>query len=582
MLNDFIFDHELLDLPLVGANFTWSNLRESPSLSRIDRALVNASFESTFSDCRLIALSWICSDHRAIFLDCGDRVRVKRPWRFESMWKLHDDFLPFVERSWEEAPRGPSCLFLFSRKLKWLKEKLKVWNKEVFGHIETQVTEVSNKIFELDTKEEDNFLTDDERIYRCLLKNKLDELWRREEVSWRQKSKNLWLKEGDKNTSFFHRCANERNRRNWIDRIAIGGQIFVGHSEVAGAIANHFKRFFEDIMADSHPFPYDLDFRIIASNAADSLTGLFSEAEILHAINSSEGDKAPGPDGFNLTFFKTCWPILKEDLVEAINHFHTTGFIPKAINSSFICLIPKKESIGNIRDLRPISLIGSTYKILSKCLMFRFRNALKEVIAPNQCAFLEGRQITEASLLANEVIDSRRASGKNGLVFKLDLEKAFDTVCWSSILKSLVAFGFTEKWVMWVKACISSVHFSVMVNGEPTSYFRNWRGIRQGDSLSPYLFICAMEILTRMLNKAKEIGWIRGFHMNERTNLGEINHLLYADDTLLFCEANEDQVVILHALRFGTPLSISFSLDWTRGKLDTFHLGVVWCWSNTS
>ncbi|CAN1823558.1 Putative ribonuclease H protein At1g65750 [Linum perenne] len=179
--------------------------------------------------------------------------------------------------------------------------------------------------------------------------------------------------------------------------------------------------------------------------------------------------------------------------------------------------------------------------------MLRFRRVLKTVISPNQFAFIDGRNITEASLLANEVVDSRRASGKNGLVFKLDLEKAFDSISWSCILNALKAFGLSGRWIDWIHACISSVHFYVLVNEESTDFFWIRRGI--------------------------ERGWIRGFHMNERDGIGEINHLLYADDTLLFCEAEEEQVRNLFAILLCFQAVSGLRINFKKRSL--FAIGCV-------
>ncbi|CAN0825290.1 LINE-1 retrotransposable element ORF2 protein [Linum grandiflorum] len=561
-INDFILENQLLDLPLIGASFTWSNLREQPSLSRIDRALVNASFESSFPECRLVALNRVCSDHRAIILNCNSLPTIKRPWRFESMWILHDDFLPFISGWWSECHIRVDSLGSLAKKLKLLKDHLKRWNKDIFGRVESQISEIAAQISSLDVKEEEGSFSENDRINRCNLKCKLDSILRKEEVMWRQKSGIRWLKNGDKNTSFFHRCANARRRQNWVERIKISGQIFSGHVDISKAVADHFCGLYNDNFCESCPLPTNLHLSEIDCHTSADLTRPFMEEEVFNIIRISEGDKSPGPDGFNMSFLKRCWGIIKQDVMAALLDFQSSCLIPIAVNSSFICLIPKKNTIGDIRDLRPISLVGIIYKLLSKCLMSRFRMVLKEVISPCQAAFLEGRQITEASLIANELLDSRRAAGKSGIVLKLDLEKAFDSVNWNSILFMLDRFGFSALWVKWIHACISSVHFSVLVNGEPSGFFRIKKGLRQGDSLSPYLFLCAMEILSNMMSTANSLGLFRGFYMNDANECGEICHLLYADDTLLFCDAEESQVrnllAVLLCFQSVTGLRINF------------------------
>ncbi|CAN0901854.1 Transposon TX1 uncharacterized 149 kDa protein, partial [Linum grandiflorum] len=547
-LNDFIFHNELLDLPLVGANFTWSNMRQSPSLSRIDRAIVNPTFEASFPDCRLIGLSRICSDHRAIILQCSDLPVIRRPWKFETMWLHHNNFLDFAAENWAAYIPGKHGINLVCTKLKRLKEGLKVWNKDCFGKIQDHVDNITNAISALDGLEEAGNLTNEARLHRCSLKADLDFWWKMDEINWRQKSGALWLRYGDRNSSFFHRSANSRKKRNWIDRLIVDGQEFVGQRDISSPIVNHFKHFFEEPLPENRPLPRNLPFAKINSVQATTISRQFSEEEVWRCIQISESEKAPGPDGFNMGFIKHCWSFIKSDFMNALWDFQSSSIIPKGANSTFICLIPKKDSVRDIKDLRPISLIGIFYKILSKCLMCRFRSCLKEVISSPQCAFLDGRQISEASLLANEIIDSRRSSGKNGLVFKLDLEKAFDSVNWECIIFMLERFNFPPIWISWIRSCISSAHFSILINGAAEGYFENHRGIRQGDSLSPYLFICVMELLSKMLEVASGNGLVSGFFMNERHRNGQITHLLYADDTLIFCDAEDSQVKHLMAI----------------------------------
>ncbi|CAN0875281.1 LINE-1 retrotransposable element ORF2 protein [Linum grandiflorum] len=324
-LNDFIFDHELIDLPLIGANFTWSNLRVSPSLSRIDRALVNSLFEQAFQECRLVALSRVCSDHRAIILKCDDLPIVKRPWRFENMWCSHQDFANCVADWWAEPLSEASRMARFQKKLKRVKERLKIWNKDCFGRVEDNISRITNEIGILDEKEEVATLSNQDRINRCSLKVDLDHWWKMEETSWRQKLKMLWLKLGDRNTHFFHRSANARKRNNWIERIVVENHLFSGHEEVAPAIVNHFIQFFNEPLALDRPFPTALTFKRINEDMMASLTSPFTEEEIWLGIKDSDGDKAPGPDGFSMHFIKKCWPFLKADLLEALWDFQSTS-----------------------------------------------------------------------------------------------------------------------------------------------------------------------------------------------------------------------------------------------------------------
>ncbi|CAL5443286.1 unnamed protein product [Camellia sinensis] len=212
-----------------------------------------------------------------------------------------------------------------------------------------------------------------------------------------------------------------------------------------------------------------------------------------------------------------------------MKEFHSLGKLAYGLNNSFITLIPKKVKAVNLKDYKLISLIGSMYKILSKVLTSRLKLVMPEVIGETQPAFLSGRNILNGVLIANEIVDGWKKAKKKGVLLKLNFEKAYDSINWGYLLSMLPNFGFGSKWINRMKECISTARIFVLVNRSPTKEFSPQKGLRQGDPLSPFLFNLAVEGLSILLLRARDLGLIKGVQIG--VNGVVVSHLQFADDS---------------------------------------------------
>ncbi|PNX71244.1 ribonuclease H, partial [Trifolium pratense] len=257
-------------------------------------------------------------------------------------------------------------------------------------------------------------------------------------------------------------------------------------------------------------------------------------------------DKAPGPDGFNPAFYQHFWDLCGNDVFEAAQEWLERGFFPSSLNETNICLIPKCENPTTMKDLRPISLCNVLYKMISKLLANRLKSCLDKCVSEEQSAFIEGRSILDNALIAIEVIHAlkRRTRGLKGeLALKIDISKAYDKVDWGFMRGMLERLGFSNTWIHWMMLCVSSVNYSVLVNFEKVGPIVPGRGLRQGDPLSPYLFLLVTEGLTKLIHKSLASGELHGVKICR--GAPSVSHLLFADDCFLFCRATVAETELL-------------------------------------
>lgn len=264
---------------------------------------------------------------------------------------------------------------------------------------------------------------------------------------------------------------------------------------------------------------------------------------MLQVVKQCDGDKAPGPNGFTVDG-KIRQRLLGHSqgvLMHTIQNNHQKGVFEKSLNATFIALIAKKVVAGELTNLRQINRIGGVYKIISKLITERLKTIMGKQVDEHQMAFLKGRQIMDAILLANELVDSM-VGQKTPEICALMIMLTSPSPT-SSKFQRAKDIDFGTKWINWINYYTSPVKFSLIINGSNEGFFQSQRSSRQEDPMSHFLFILAMEGLTHMIRMAKRNGWIEGFYASpNRSTAMEVTHLSYVNDSLVFCDANVSQM----------------------------------------
>ncbi|KAL2230755.1 UNVERIFIED_CONTAM: hypothetical protein Sindi_1669900 [Sesamum indicum] len=502
----------LLPLPMQGEWYTWHNHSATPQnlWKRLDRMLINDRWMARFPNTFYSVLTPRTSDHSPMVLYGDRQQQYGGMFRFDNYLARSPEFIPSVQNIWQHNIIG-TPMYAVTRKLKALKPIFREQrrNKGDLSH-NVQMAKGFLEAAQLlvSSSRRDELYIQLEHCWRLVLA-KATKL---EQIMLQQRAKMQWMK-GDDQCSrvFFRKIAQRRSSR----------RIFQIQKK---PWARH----------------------ILSNEESTALLLPFTPADVKQAVFDIDEDKVPGPDEYSSGFFKVAWPIVGQEVTSAVLDFFSTGRLLKQINTTLLALIPKVHSPMTVSDFRPIACCNVIYKIIAKLIVQRLSVIMDKLTSPCQAAFVPGRSIGDNIMLAQEIFTGYNQSRlPPRCALKVDIRKAYDTMDWDFLRAVMEMFGFPITFVKWIQECVTTPSFSVGLNGKPHGFFRGARGLRQGDPLSPYLFVLVMEVLHLGFLQLIDQEEIFSYHW--KCEAARIFQLGFADDVILFCRANMNSLRIFKA-----------------------------------
>ena len=357
------------------------------------------------------------------------------------------------------------------------------------------------------------------------------------------RSKVKWYNEGERNTKYFHNLEKRHFNCKTIRNLKTENNARISKDR---EILYEAKTFYESlyssridqgagIIEDNIFFPEDNEIKL-SYNQQMSCEGLLSSEECLESLKTMESGKSPGTDGLPAEFYKVFWNDVSTFLIDALNLSFSKGYLSISQRRGLITLLPKKNKPQQyLKNWRPITLLNCDYKIAAKAIATRLKKVLPYLIDNDQTGFLKGRFIGENIRLINSVIDYAEKQNIPGLLLFVDFEKAFDTLEWTFVEKTLSFYNFGASIKFWIKLFYNDITSCIQNNGWSSDFFQLGRGVRQGCPLSPYLFILCVEILANAIRNNDEI---KGICILD----SECKVSQYADDTTLILDGADNSV----------------------------------------
>ena len=455
-----------------------------------------------------------------------------------------------------------------------LRAKTIKYSKEKRSKLRNEEKALQEELQELDGKICNNDAFDQETLEKYeAAKDKLKRIHdtRGKEAIFRSKTK--WFEQGEKPTKYFFNLEKNNYEKKLIREVKLeNDEVISNFVQVNKEIENFYSKMYTSKITGNntsdvsehnnniHKFIEGLNIPQLNVEEQESLEKDLTFEELKDALTSFADNKSPGEDGFTKEFYEAFFDLLWKDLLNSYNDAFNKGSLSVSQKRGTITLIPKgDENLSDLKNWRPISLLNIDYKILSKVLAKRMEQHLPKLIHSDQTGFVNGRYIGRNIRLLSDIMEFSDSKNFQGIPLFVDFEKAFDTLEWSFISKTLEVFNFGNKFKKWFTVLYNGVQSSVVNGGFMTNYFEITRGVRQGCPLSPSLFILAVELLALKIRQNKNC---EGIYL---PNNQEVKISQFADDTTIITNNTDSLKSHLQTIEwFGTVSGLKLNKKKTK------------------
>lgn len=513
------------------------------------------------------------TDHSAIILKVES---VHSRGRGRGLWRLNTSFLkeePFLKNMIEMKMKwSQEFEDVTDPRVKWelIKYRIRQASME-YGKLKARTMkkteqEIEEKLKQLEAEQDQATGDKENELHEQIneIKANLEEIIDYKTQGLILRSQTNWYEKGEKSTKYFLQLEARNKIKKTIRKLQrVDGTFTTCEKEILEMQKSYYEQLYSARHLKTTDEMKEYADNIITPGLSEEerseCEGPLTALECMVTLKTFKPNKAPGNDGLPIEFYQKLWPIFGKFALDSFNYAHDHGEMSVSQRQATITLLDKGKDRNQLKNWRPISLLNTDYKIMSKALANRFTKHLPKLINASQTGFVKGRNISENIRTLSDIMEYLKDNSQPGILINIDFEKAFDSLNWNFMEITLNKFNFGPSFTQWVKTLYNNISSCIINNGHTSKFFPVCRGVRQGDPLSPYLFILVTEMMAAKIRQANDI---KGFQVRDN----EYKVLQYADDTSGVLHDLKSARIFLDVVgEFGKYSGLNLNVEKTEG-----------------